>query len=171
MKKLSILVFACYFVSMVIGPAYANFKLKGTDNGITYDIYMHQWGKYGSDVMQKDSLYDIEVLAYNGDLQVSALSIVLPSNFVLNKSYTQVALLTGKQGRHIFSITTPKEIGDYRFLFKGSDVENHLIEFSVPIKVADKESPGIYEGGAGGIIIILGAVAGLLFMTGWAIFK
>jgi hypothetical protein len=163
-RSLTVLVFVAYFVSMIAGPSYA---WKGIDNGIIYDVNMRQIGEYSVNNMVKEKTYIFSIISHNGSIEVHELSAVLPGNFKLNDYYVDTGLLNGRYISNVFIIESPKDVGEYAFKFNGKDMPGNNINFSVPIKVVDKETSddaiGMGEG-MGGLVIVGGLLAALLFV-------
>ncbi|MFC1510781.1 hypothetical protein ACFL5U_00115 [Candidatus Margulisiibacteriota bacterium] len=135
-RFLSIVVSVCFFVSMVIGPAYA---WKGWNNGIYYEVNMHGRGGEATTTMEKDRVYNLSIVAKNGEIPIENLEIYLPKHFTLEWGMKKEIKIPYKNWNHVFSIKAPNKTGEHEILFKGNDINMQKIGFSVPISVREGE--------------------------------
>lgn len=140
-RGLTVLVFVVYFVSVIAGPSYG---WKGASNGVEYDIYMHQWRGNAVTVMEMSRLYHLNIIAKNKGVPVSDLKIELPEGFKLNSTMIKDIKFPEKNWNHVFDIETPSIAGDYSLKFNGKDEKGDNVDFSVNIKVTDRESYEYY---------------------------
>ncbi len=137
MKKLSLLVLVCFFVSCVVGPVYA---WKGENNGVRYEINMHKWRGEAASRMERGSVYNLNIVVENDNISIENLDINIPSGFVLEGKEKKKNIWPDKNWVHVFRIKASNEVGSYDFYFIGEDAVKNKVNFSVPIIVSQKES-------------------------------
>ena len=159
------LVLVVYSVSMIAGPA---FGWQGIDGNIKYDIHIDRFLDYESyKTLTTDSSYKLALLAWNNDVPIKELTLVLPPNFELKYSDVDKALITGEKGRLNFGIRTPKQAGKSIFVFRGKDIKGNNVEFTVPMTVASEEGSESFNKPTSDLLFIAGVVIVVLAAFAW----
>jgi len=149
---------------MIVGPAYG---WKGKDNGVEYDVYMHQWRQPESKVMKKSSTYILNIVAKNNNLPIKRLDVILPEDFELESRMVKEINWPEKNWKHVFDIRSSDNMGVYNLKFKAVDIKDDIVYFSVPLKVVEK-APSTYQllygDKVGNFIVIAGMITFVYFV-------
>lgn len=162
LKFLSVFVFVFYFVSMIIGPVYG---WKGEDNGVEYEITMHQWGRKESEYMKKESAYIVELICLRNNIPVNKLMISLPDGFSLISTKMNEIRWPKNNWKHIFEVKSPTKSGSYNLRFQGNDVEGNVVEFSAPVNVEQISAYDSMKKKTPDFLVYFGAIIGILMIV------